>query len=316
MAGAARACILGRCVGGLTGSRVAGALARIPVESCLAARAPLWRKWGFRLGGAGDEGTVLCCATYIDNCFAVSSAPAGAVAILEDLEDTLLTTWQLAIKPSSRSFVESFGGTRGVVDEVRWPNHSSFLVLGHLLQNTGSIRADWAQTRRQMWAAFWANAGSAGSSKLTTHQRMRLLLRGVLPILDFRCSRWPPQATIANELDAMQRKMVATLLRLTPLPDEDAAQFVRRRGRAAHHLCTSNGWWSHRWFRRALAWDAHVRRGHNPMAWSTHLVDFKGATYLAQRRAFHQGRTATRTSSGFVSRRWHDGIAFAREALQ
>ena len=65
IAGAARAVISDRCVGGLTGPRVAGMLARVPVESCLAARAATWRKWGFRVTGKGDAGIVLCCATYI-----------------------------------------------------------------------------------------------------------------------------------------------------------------------------------------------------------------------------------------------------------
>ena len=48
----------------------------------------------------------------------------------------------------------------------------------------------------------------------------------MFPILDFRCSRWPPQATVAAELDTLQKKMVGTLLRLTPLP-EDAAPTSR-----------------------------------------------------------------------------------------
>ena len=178
-----------------------------------------------------------------------------------------------------------------------------------------SIRADWDQTPRQMWGAFWANAGSVGARKLTVHHRLRLLSRAVLPILDFRCSRWPPQATVAAELDALQKKMVGTLLRLTLLPGENAKQFVRRRGRAARSLCVASGWWSHKWFQRVLRWDAHIRRGHNASAWSTHLVDFRGEAFLAERRAFNRGRTATRSSSGFPSRRWHDGVFYARDSL-
>ena len=166
-----------------------------------------------------------------------------------------------------------------------------------------------------MWGAFWANAGSAGSEKLSVPFRLKLLLRAVLPILDFRCSRWPPQATVATEIDATQRKMVALMLRLTPMPCEDARQFVRRRGRAARSLCIRIGLWSARWYKRATAWDAHVRRGHNVSSWSARLVDFRGEKFLAERRADNNGRTATRTNSGFVCRRWHDGISFARECL-
>jgi hypothetical protein len=315
VAGAARAVILDRCVGGLTGSRVAGMLARIPVESCLADRAAFWRKWGFRISGDGDAGIVLCCATYIDNCFAVSRTPAGAVAILEDLEESLWSRRNLTMKPSSRSYVEALGGSRGVLDEAKWPRQDTFNVLGHSLQHTGSVRHDWVKTRRQMWGAFWANSGAAGAKKLPVAFRLKLLFRAVVPIFDFRCSRWPPQASIAAEVDTLQRKMTGILLRLSPMPREDVQQFVRRRGRAARSLCAEYGWWSKRWFKRTVAWDAHVKRECRQFSWSGNLVEYRAQRYLAERRAFHNGRTATRTNSGFVCRRWHDGVAFARETL-
>ena len=163
-----------------------------------------------------------------------------------------------------------------------------------------------------MWGAFWANASAAGTMKLPVQLRLKLLLRAVVPILDFKYSRWPPQRQIANELNAVQRKMVAILLRLTPTDGETREQFVRRRGRAARQLCLQCGIWSLRWFRRALAWDSHIRRERNDFTWAAKIVDFRAADYLSQRRAFHNGRTATRSQPGYVSRRWHDGIALAR----
>ena len=163
--------------------------------------------------------------------------------------------------------------------------------------------------------SFSANSGAAGAQKLPVAFRLKLLLRAVVPIFDFRCSRWPPQASIAAEVDTLQRKMTSILLRLSPMPGEEVQQFVRRRGRAARSLCTEHGWWSKRWFKRTVAWDAHVRREDQQFSWSGNLVDYKGRRYLSERRAFHNGRTATRTNSGFVCRRWHDGVAFARDAL-
>ena len=219
------------------------------------------------------------------------------------------------MKPSSRSYVEALGRSRGVVDEAKWPRQDTFNVLGHSLQHTGSVRQDWGQTRRQMWGAFWGNSGAAGAKKLSVAFRLKLLFRAVVPIFDFRCSRWPPQASIAAEVDTLQRKMTAILLRLSPMPGEDVQQFVRRRGRAARALCTEHGWWSKRWFKRTVAWDAHVRREDKHFSWSGNLVEYRGQSYLTERRASHNGRTATRTSSGFVCRRWHDGVAFARESL-
>ena len=166
-----------------------------------------------------------------------------------------------------------------------------------------------------MWRAFGCNSGAAGAKKLSVAFRLKLLFRAVVPIFDFKCSRWPPQASIAAEVDTLQRKMTAILLRLSPMPGEDVQQFVRRRGRAARALCTEHGWWSKRWFKRTVAWDAPVERENKQFSWSGNLVEYRGQRYLAERRAFHNGRTVTRTSSGFPCRQWHDGVAFIRESL-
>ena len=308
---AAKAPVRNRCIGGLTGSRVAGMLARIPVESTFIERAHIWRRWGFPLSTDTGDRVVLCCASYVDNCFAVSTNPAGAICILEDLESVLKDKWRLIMKPSSRSYVEARGGNRGSLNEEKWPRHDTFNVLGHWLQDNGSVRSCWARTRQQMWGAFWANVSAAGSMKLPLLLRMKLLLRAVVPILDFKCSRWPPQLQIANELDAVQRKMVAILLRLTPENEETCEQFRRRRGRAARALCLQGGLWSRRWFRRAVAWDDHSRRERNSFTWAAKLVEYRAAAFLASRRAAHFGRTATRSQPGFVCRRWHGGIIVA-----
>ena len=147
LAGAANAPIQNRCIGGLTGSRVAGVLARIPVESTFVERAPVWRKWGFPVQMKDGIWASLCCASYIDNCFAVSRTPAGAISILEDLENELRDKWELTMKPTSRSFVEAKGGKRGALDEQKWPKQETFNVLGHWLQDSGSVRACWTHAQ-------------------------------------------------------------------------------------------------------------------------------------------------------------------------
>ena len=68
---------------------------------------------------------------YIDDCFAVSRTPAGAISILEDLENELRDKWELTMKPTLRSFVEAKGGKRGALDEQKWPKQETFNVLGH-----------------------------------------------------------------------------------------------------------------------------------------------------------------------------------------
>ena len=53
-----------RSLGSLTGSRLAGVAARVPVEQTCCERVRLWRKWGFR-----TRRGVLTMSTYVDNLF-------------------------------------------------------------------------------------------------------------------------------------------------------------------------------------------------------------------------------------------------------
>eukprot|EP00969_Alexandrium_andersonii_P064360 2834930-Alexandrium_andersonii.AAC.1 len=119
-------------------------------------------------------------------------------------------------------------------------------VLGHWLQNDGGIRFDWLATKQSMWRAFWATAGLKSRAQLPLYAKLRLLSRSVLPILDFRSSKWPPQQMVAREMDQLQRKMVSILMAVRPLPLEDPVAYKRRRHRLASNQCRRVGLWSHR----------------------------------------------------------------------
>ena len=86
------------CRGSLTGSRVAGAMGRVPVEATICDRHQGWNRHGFRT--AAQRLTV---ATYVDNIYRVGSSLHGAIAILEDFEAQLQRHWGLKIKEISRS---------------------------------------------------------------------------------------------------------------------------------------------------------------------------------------------------------------------
>ena len=118
-------------------------------------------------------------------------------------------------------------------DSDRWPLVHTFIVLGHAIQSSGSIRACWSQARSSMWKAFWANPGAAAAGHLACDRKMSLMSRAVLPQLSFRCSRWPPQSQIGNELDRLQQKMTASVMRLLRSCEEEVDAYVRRRGKAA-----------------------------------------------------------------------------------
>lgn len=175
---------------------------------------------------------------------------------------------------------------------------------------------------------FWANPGSKDARLLSTEHRMTLLSRSVMPLFEYRCSRWPPQRQVAEELDRVQRKIVSVILQLPREPGEDADRYVRRRGRIAARHCRKHGLWSTRWFNRAVKWDQHLARAHNPNIWATKLRSFRDREWFIIRRSMFApsiaspssqasciaGRTETRAYRGCVHCRWHDGIQYARNS--
>ena len=70
-----------RSSGTLTGSRVAGMLGRVPVESVVADRHVHWLRWGYPA-----ETCTLTVSTYVDNLFSASRSLHGAISILENFE--------------------------------------------------------------------------------------------------------------------------------------------------------------------------------------------------------------------------------------
>ena len=230
------------------------------------------------------------------------------------------------IKPTCRSCAVASGSTESPSNPTKFPVTSEFTVLGHILQTNGSIRACWKQTRCAMWRAFWSNSGSKDADNFNVEAKLNLLSRSVMPQMDFRSSRWPPQKQIATEIDRTQRKMTAAIVTIPHNEYESSCEFVRRRGRAAAKLCNEHGLWSKRWFGRASRWDDHLNQYRNHLSWPAKLRQFKDRTwFIFQRSQFTPvstgpfsnfsataGRTDTRAVRGYVHMRWHDGIIYSR----
>ena len=304
-AGSLRFHVPNRSRGGLTGSRLAGAFGRVPVETTMSDRAEAWQPLGFAL----DEGTTLMCSAYVDNLFSCSRTVQGAIAILEDASYRLATDCGHDIKDSSRSVMVCKGSRERSIDEERWPMVESFDCLGHIIQNDSGIRACFSNVKRSLWGSFWGNCGHASAKQLPVEMKFALMTRTCTPSLAYRCSRWPPQPTIAGELDRIQRKMVAVILRIPRRPDEPINAYCRRRRREAASVCNRLGPWSDLWFRRAKLWDEHIIRGHNPYSWPCLLKPFHDSQWLEEQRMLHnmQG-TSTRVSPGRPHMRWDEGI--------
>ena len=305
-----------RSNGSLTGSRVAGALGRIPVMSVVSQRSFLWKALGFKL-----EDSALAVCTYVDNLYSIAHTPADAIAILEDFELHLQLNWGLTIKPSSRAvFVPRRLDIAEDHDMEKWPVRSHFPVLGHLLDAAGSSWPCWQNTKRNMWRAFFSNCTGTLVKDLPASTRERLMGRCVLPICDFRSSRWSFHASLAADLDRQQRKMTSILARIPRCADEADAVYFRRRHRQISSHCKSQGLWSLRHAARVCAWNAHLHRPQNARSWAARLLHWHGRDWLASQRLAQGtpslgGRTGTRAGPGCPCPRWHDGVVAAETVL-
>ena len=304
LSSATKTCVVpNRCVGGLTGSRVAGACGRIPVEQTIADRHSIWNKWAF----AGR----ITMSVYIDNLYSAASSAHGATTIIQDAEDYLRDNWNLKIKPSSKVVMPVIGHDPGTLSPS-WNISPVFIALGHHLTATGSIQLCVDTTIKQLWACFWKNIGGRDLAKIPIKYKLVLMQRSLEPLLRYKMARWPFQETVAKRLDKLQRRMIGIALHVAKREDETPEQYVRRRGRTAAAHQTSFTSWSVLWARLIVSWHDHILRPRNQGSWATRLTDVKSPEELAWRRACFASRPATRTQSGWCCRRWWEGVQYAK----
>ena len=301
-----------RTIGGITGSRVAGMLGRIPVEDILARRHQGWFQYGFRT----TERVLMACS-WVDNIYSAGSSAWSAIQILEDIEDQLCDNWHLEIITSSRSCMVAEGGDAQSPHPEKWPVTTTFDCLGHTLQHDGGIRACVNNAKKSCWRAFWSNFSSKGSRQLSMRDKDKIVDRAVAAIFRYKCSRWPAQESYAKEMDKLQNKMVAILMRVPRYPGELSHECVRRRNHTASCHARTTKRWSQIWYSRVLSWHEHLKRPANKHSWAAQTLLFRGEAFLQEQRVSHNsgsalaGRTGTRSKRGVVHMRWHDGIKVA-----
>ena len=174
-----------RSRGTLTGSKVAGAMSRIPVEHTLVTLHPSWAASGFRVGQH-----VLTAGSFVDNLFFLGRTSVAALRMAQEAEQMLATTWGLRIKPESRALLLPRGGIPPA-DPGSFPVVYQCPVLGHIVEGSGSTQADWDNTRKAAWRAFFANCAGKRARAAGRSAQIKLLSRAVRPTLEFRFSRWP-----------------------------------------------------------------------------------------------------------------------------
>ena len=214
------------------------------------------------------------------------------------------------------------------VDPVLWPLTKEYSCLGHVISPSGAVRPRWSICKKRMWRAFFKNFGRQRARGVSDQQKLGVIQRAIRSQLSFRCSVWPPQRSISQEMDALQRKMVSIACRLPRHSGESPEAYALRRGRHARKLIGTGGTWSRYWFARAVAWSEHISRGRGPCKWNRDLLEFHNSEWLQGRRipfatvvstrirswSAFAGRTATRAAAGKVQPRWEESVRWAKDS--
>ena len=206
-------------------------------------------------------------------------------------------------------------------EDTSWPHTETFHCLGHILTSSCSIEPCFYATKRLCWNAYFLNFSSKVARRLPIAHKLALLKRAILPIITYRCTRWPFQRKYAKELDKLQSKMVAVMTREVRYPDEELASYIKRRNQMASRLAGRLGRWSHVWARRVVAWHDHLNRSRNAATLVARTFHWHGALWLRTQRLEHgtsalAGRTRTRIPVSMpVHTRWEESVRDAESTV-
>eukprot|EP00969_Alexandrium_andersonii_P240364 10610988-Alexandrium_andersonii.AAC.1 len=98
-----------------------------------------------------------------------------------------------------------------------WTASNHFVALGHRLSDDGSIKLCLNETVKAMWRQFFKIIKLAAKNA-ETESLVKAINTFVLPIAEYRMSRWPFQRAAATTLDKLQTHMYAACFPVEPLP--------------------------------------------------------------------------------------------------
>lgn len=178
-----------RSRGGLTGTRTAGTLGRVPVEAVIAERHSTWSQFGYPV-----DNQALLLSTYVDNVFNIACSARHGVAMHDDFELHLWKSWGQHFKDSSRKVMPIKGGPDAQWSSGKWPRVDEINALGFVTACNGQTNSAWRAVQKSMWRAYWANCGRKAST-YSVAQRLTLMNRVVEPILKYKATPWPVSKT-------------------------------------------------------------------------------------------------------------------------
>jgi len=295
--------LVSRSTGTLTGSRVASAMARVPVLDLIYANFNHLQPHMLCIGSWSA-----LCATYVDNIIFLLASIADVPVVSRICEEYLGHKWGQCIKPSSKQALV-FKGIRPP-HAPDWDFCSSMRVLGVIVSASGSCCEDFAKVTRTLWASFWANAGATAAKSLTTEKKLALLKIATGVHLNGHIQSWAWTTTRANNLDSIQRKMIKIVMHrklalqaVAPSHDPSADSMHLQIARSVKQVQYGQGRWSSLWVKRAHEWRSHCLR-HAGNGWTGMVHRAIDEDELGILRALSGvNRPGTRRRPGWVAKR-------------
>ena len=298
---AAECSISGRSTGGLTGSRVAGALARIPIEQTISDLAASARSQGFLAGS-----TRLTYASYVDNVFVLGKDGASAVLLADQFEKVLATQWKQAIKPSSREIMVPRGALVGRVNLQRWKQVDCMRVLGMCIQDNAESNLTWAQTEKQCMTLYFRRAYSGLSKLLNPAARVKIVNLVLKPFLLFKMAASPLSTTRLYQIEKLQRRVYLGCAGLQRHADEQKDEWHKRRSSSISAAMEKHGLWHSAVARAHTKFAEHIARSEPRKEWAATFDAWRDPEVHRRRM---QGLRVGRLWPGHVAATWRSEVA-------
>ena len=154
-------------------------MGRIPVQATLLDLHDVLCKlsWSF-------DDVALVAASFVDNVYFAGGSPYKATQMGDLFAQRLLSQWGQSVKQGSQQVLVMHGARDDSTSSFDWQVCDNMSVLGHQIQNNGSVLMDFNMTKIKLWRSFWRNAGTLQARRLPLRYRITLLKRATQPVAD------------------------------------------------------------------------------------------------------------------------------------
>ena len=307
-------CIGQRSTGALTGTRLAGQLGRIPIESTaisvhkslyglgLPLFMPTAAAERVKPGWAEHSWEPfmnITFATYVDNVFIAAKDSKSMCLLADAFEKELQEKWNQTIKPSSREFFVPKGAPIKSIHLGMWKFSPGFRALGVTLQNNSETDGTWNDTEKKAMRIFFKVQRSGDCRSLAARWKVRLLNIHVFPFVQYRLTSTPLSATRLYQIQKLQRRMLLGVLRVQTIPSQTPLERAKARNAIASYWIMQFPWHS-KIATAQIKFNDHIQRAAWHNCWAGLMTLFCDtpvhSRWLAtgRLRRFFQGHIATR----------------------